>query len=192
MKKSIVLFLTFCFFINGFVPRSLFSISDTDAVVSLFENQPILHYYFSLSAVPIKIVSKLLTENNAFGTSNNEKRPAHKEKSGASQSSEFSLLTGERNVQKNCSMRTKCAEGNGFPAVYAKHGSFDALQYLPSAVPIGQSPGACFFLFLILMIGVFLPRGSLDANAILNIFNMRNPILRNSDRVFSLSAREGL
>jgi hypothetical protein len=191
MKKSIVLFLTFCFFINGFVPRSLFSISDTDAVVSLFENQPILHYYFSLSAVPIKIVSKLLTENNAFGTSNNEKRPAHKEKSGASQSSEFSLLTGEKSVQKNSGMRAKCAEGNGF-AAYAKHGSFDASRYQPSAVPIGQAREVYFFLFLILMLGVLLPRGSIDANTILNISNMRNPILRNSDRVFSLSAWEGL
>lgn len=91
MKKNIISLLLLCMVINFLVPKFSIEPEDCSAVSQLIKKQSALLYFFSLSAVPLKIVNDMFA-GQAPQSKNSGKRPDKNSVPCANTSSDYSLV----------------------------------------------------------------------------------------------------
>jgi len=161
MKKNIILILALSLFMNGLLPKYSILSTEYDNMLSILENQPLLQCYFSLSSIPINIVTALLSENinlHASASEHSERRKATPAKTSA----EFSLLASGQFVGKklNASPLTNTTLHSN-AAVFPGHGYILYVLRTVSGTML-DSP----FISLILMLFIMLPRSALSEASI--------------------------
>lgn len=160
MKTNVIRLVIVCFLLNGFVPRSPVADREHENLFSLLANQPLLQCYYSLSNIPIAIVTKLLNEDTGVPAASRNSREQKRQPAGAS--AEFSLSASERLTGKRiCTMPFF----SGFPAGL-KGIAVSPVTGGEAACP--QTAGTLIHFLLLCLLCIMLPRGGLaDAAAAL-------------------------
>lgn len=190
MKKNVSFLLVIFLLFNGLLPRfSLFSQKYVE-LLSFIQGQPLLQFYFSVSAAPINLISKLFTDGTATGTSRNDTQ----KKTAAPQntSAEFSLLTSAKADANRSGLARNAVGGNGDPGTTASILSITHNRYSEGSrqLPSGAPGGSLLFLLILLLLALR-PRGDLaDGYSITINSGSMNPIWRNSGLGFSFGGNQ--
>jgi hypothetical protein len=189
MRKNAAIVVIICLLCNGFMPKAIGLPERYDAFCSFIQNQPLLQYYFSLSSLPINIVNKLLCDNTASA----EKRSQNKNDSNrANTSAEYSLVSMGKSITEGKSFLQRISpchgavfsDGHSHAYVCCDHGCLDIQD---SANASTGTPGGSIFLFIIVMLFILLPRGSINENGAMRIYRIcKNPVWKNPNWVFLL------
>ena len=82
--------------LNGGMPRLIIETPKCEPVRMIVKNQAVFLQVFSLSTLPIKIVSELMEEGNVLRCKSGEERPKEAEGKNSDTSSEYSIVNTEK------------------------------------------------------------------------------------------------
>jgi hypothetical protein len=189
MKRKVILIVTISLIMNGFLPKYALCSQEYDALFTLIENQPLLQYYFSLSSIPVNIVSRLCTDQNTPLTATKQGSP-HRRPGSSTSPNEFSVnLSGNRDNLRNPLSRLAWLGnriGASSPGEVQLHDVISRDRYWQrQRVAHYENWGSVIFLLVILMLLALLPRGALSDE-----YSIRNKIFR-KDPIWNIS-RSGL
>jgi hypothetical protein len=180
VMKAFAVFVVLCFFSNVLVPKTAIDVRGYSALCQMIKSRPILLEFFSISILPVKILSGLLSEQRNVLSASQKKAPI-----GCTSNMFKGLpdLIIAGSIIQNMSLRGSAFNYGNAPAVLS--GNLTNMLFGPR----GNPPGLPLLELIVLIFCFMKARGALPDATDISLITVANfPRLAGTSRDFSLLA----